>query len=115
MRVCLIIASLALSSCGGSNSSAATDAAAEIAVRREFGPNAVIASPVHNDAHGSAVMCGYVATAETNTFPRAAFIWSGERFDVSRWDDPQYAAFDRRARAVCGASWVAPRRVPAVY
>ena len=58
--------------------------------------------------------CGYVATADAPAFPRAAFIWTAESFEVSRWDDARYAEFDRRARKVCGANWVAPKRVPAV-
>lgn len=59
-------------------------------------------------------MCGYVTTAEVPELPRAAFIWTAERFDVSPWDDAQYVEFDRRAHEVCGPSWVAPKRVPAV-
>lgn len=114
MRLLSIIAGLALSSCGVSNSPAATEAAAKAAVQREFGADAVIASAVLNGAGGGAVMCGYVATAEVPAFPRAAFIWTAERFEVSRWDDLQYAGFDRRAREVCGPSWIAPKRVQAV-
>jgi hypothetical protein len=114
MRVLSIIAGLAVSSCGVSNSSATTEAAAKAAVQREFGADTVIASAVLNGAGRSAAMCGYVAPAGVPAFPRAAFIWTPERFDVSRWDDSQYAGFDRRAREVCGPSWVAPKRVPAV-
>lgn len=114
MRVQSVMASPALSSCDGGNSSAAAEAAATAAVQREFGANAVIASGVLNGAGRSAVMCGYVATAEVPVFPRAAFIWTTDRLDISRWDDPQYAGFDRRARGPSGPSWVAPKRVPAV-
>ena len=114
MRLLPIIACLALSSCGTSNSLAATETAAKSAVEREFGTDAVIASRVLNSVNGSAVMCGYVAAAGTPVFPTATFIWTAERFDVSRWNDPQYARFDRRAHEICGANWVQPRRIPAL-
>lgn len=114
MRTFPIIVGLALSSCGVSNSATATDAAAKAAVQREFGANAVVSSAVITGSPQSMAMCGYVASAEALAFPTAAFIWTAERFDVSRWNDPQYARFDRRALKVCGATWVAPMRVPAL-
>lgn len=114
MRIIVIIAGLALSSCGASNALTATELAAKAAVRREFGAGAVIASPVLTGAGRNAVMCGYVATGDVPLFPSAAFIWTADRFDVSRWYDTQYAEFDSRAREVCGPNWVAPRRVPAL-
>jgi hypothetical protein len=115
MRMLLIIAGVALCGCQGSDSSAANTSAAELAVRQEFGRDAMIIHPViDTDVHGRSVMCGYVTTAGVEGFPGAAFIWTKEGFDVSRWNDPQHAVVDQRARALCGADWVVPWRGRAV-
>lgn len=114
MKVFSIIVGLALSGCGVSNFPGATEAAAKTAVQREFGSDAEIVSPVLNSAGKRVAMCGFVATAEPTLIPTAAFIWTAGRLEVSRWNDSQYAGFDRRAREICGPHWVAPMRVPAV-
>ena len=114
MKALPIIASLALVSCGTNSSHGGARAAAQSAVKREFGSDAVITSATVNGAQRVAVVCGYVATTDAPMFPRAAFIWTTERLDVSRWDDPQYSVFDSRARKICGPDWVQPKRVPAV-
>ena len=113
MRALIIIIGFALSGCGA-NTSPAPIKAAETSVRREFGPNVVIANAVTGVWRGAPVVCGYVSSTGVAQSPTAAFIWTGKSFDVSRWYDRNFAQFDRRAREACGPDWVQPGRPLAI-